>query len=199
MRNATMSNGFVLKLTPKKVVGNAFAEVYEALKDHCFAEGAWWFGWHETNISLPRPLEGKAFEESWNAVRVFSPAAELRGQRRGNAQLVLLLNEDEKIINLAQSVKSFDVTNCEFTTKLSCRVLVGTKPDKPMKNPRALIEIKFPRELDYGIGVEKDQMFVANVQCYYDNEDRLRFVRYCSVKPEKVGKREVKPLCSSEK
>jgi hypothetical protein len=65
-------------------------------------------------------------------------------------------------------------------------------------NPAALIEAAFPRELDYGISARQGEVLVADVQCYFDGEHRLRFVRYCIVQAEKIGQRKVNPLCKDE-
>jgi hypothetical protein len=187
-----MSKGFVLSFKPEGDE-DRFRTVYEALPSQCFQEGAQWFGWCETDFRLPRPLDDEAFDPCWDAVRVFSPIAELRAQRRGKQRLVLLLTEDKA---LADSLtRNFETTKRRFIAQPGCRILVGLKPDKPVgHNPNALIEVMFPRELDYGISAEQGERLVADVRCYFDDENRLHFVRYCLVQPERIGAREVKPL-----
>jgi hypothetical protein len=192
-----MGRGFVLKLNRTQVNEDDFAAAYEALSDQYFADGALWFGWCETDIRLPRPLHSEAFDLRWDLVRIFSPIAELRAQRRGNERLILMLTENAALVNqLKQGLEGFNVSLCEFAAEQSCRVLVGQKPRKPVgSNPNALIEVIFPRELDYGIPVANErERLIAGVQGYFDDEHRLRFVRYCFVKGEQIGQREVETL-----
>ncbi len=192
-----MRKGFVLRLTPKGL-DDGFRAAFEALKSQCFPDGTQWFGWCETDIRLPRPLDKEAFDPRWDVARIFSPIAELRAQRRGGSRLVLLLTEDEALVHqLLQGLEGFEVTKHEpdFSAEPSCRLLVGKKPKKPIgTNPNALVEVALPRELDYGISVADGEGLVANVQCYFDAEHRLRFVRYCAVQAKRIGERKVTPL-----
>ncbi len=205
-----MSNGFVLRLTPKDSEDNAFASAYEQLKGDCFADGAMWFGWNLLERELPQPFNDQALAADWEVVRVFSPSAELRGQRRGNSRLLLVLTEDEALVSeLLKGLEDFQVDGNPPTFKAmsGSRIFVGRRPSIPIgDNPDALIEVALPRELDYHTTVSRGEALVAKVQCYLDEEGRLRFVRYCSVRPKDVpmgdldenDERRVKPLCSSE-
>ena len=187
-----MSKGFVLSFKPEEKE-HRFRAVYEALQSRCFPEGTQWFGWCETDLRLPRLLDDDAFDARWDTVRVFSSHAELRAQRRGGIHLVLLLTEDEALTDWV--TQNFEVKRETMRVQPSCRILVGQKPSQPVgDHPNALVEVMFPRELDYGLAVEKGERLVADVQCYFDDENRLRFVRYCQVRAEKIGAREVKSL-----
>jgi len=182
-----MTKGFVLSLKS----ADDFRTAYEALKDLCFPGGAQWFGWCETDIRLPRPLSEEAFNTHWDVVRIFSPVAELRRQRRGPKSMVLLLTENEEIVHRVKTL--FEIICWEFVAEPAYRILAGKKPSTPIpQNPDALVEVMFPRPLDYGISVkDKEEVLIAEVQCYYDDEHRLRFVRYFRVQVEKEGEREV--------
>lgn len=192
-----MRKGFILRWKRKGEEGDAFAAAYEAVKDRCFPNGALWFGWCETEMVLPRPFDSKeALEPRWDVARIFSSTAELRAQRHGGDRLVLLLTEDEELVH--------ELTRGQFElvqmleAEPGCRLLVGKKPERPIPgiNPDALIEVAFPRELDYGISANQGEVLVAEVQCYFDDEHRLRFARYCSVQAEKVGQRRVRPYAT---
>ena len=82
--------GFVLQMTSKAGDTDCFADIYEALKTQCLAD-ALWFGWCETEISLPRRLtntnETEALATRWDVARIFTNCAELRAQRRGETRL----------------------------------------------------------------------------------------------------------------
>jgi len=196
-----MRKGFVLRWK-NEGERDAFATAYGAVRDRCFSKGALWFGWCETDMELPRPFDPddpEALDPCWDVARIFSPAAELRAQWRGTKRLILLLTEDESLVNeLTQGSGSFELVQT-LDAKIGYRVLVGEKPGVPIPNikPGALIEVAFPCELDYGIPTKQGEMLVAEVQCYLDDEHRLRFVRYCSVKAEKKGQREVEPYATA--
>lgn len=193
-----MSKGFVIRLKRKETEEDSFATAYEALKNSCFPDGAQWFGWCETDIRLPRPLDEEAFDPRWDVGRIFSPIAELRAQRRGSRRLVLLLTENEEVVKEAESLEGFEVVRCEFASETTFRVLVGGKPKtKISDNPNVLVQVEFPRALDYGMTAGENQALVAEVRCYYDDMHRLCFVRYCAVRAERIGEREVTPLCDN--
>lgn len=190
-----MHKGFVLQWKGENKEGNAFATAYKEAKDRCFTNDTFWFGWCETDRRLPRLFDSEALNPRWDVARIFSPTAELRAQRHGLARLVLLLTENESLRNeLTQGPGKFELVQT-LNAEPGCRVLVGEKPGTliPGTSPDALIEVAFPRELDYGIPAEPEKVLVADVQCYFDDEHRLRFVRYCSVQAEEKGRREVKP------
>lgn len=186
--------GFVLQVTSKAGDTDCYAAVYHALKAQCLAN-ALWFGWCETEISLPRRFTQEALKAHWDVVRIFTDRAELRAQRRGDTRLTLLLTEDAAMESLLQN--DFAVMSTQFEAEPGCRILAGKKPEKKVRSKSdALIEVAFPRELDYDAGIVDDkEMLVADVQCYYDGVRRLKFVRYCAIQPEEIGNenRKVKP------
>lgn len=190
-----MSIGYILQLKNEAGADGAFAAAYAALKDSTLAD-ALWFGWNELDIRLPRCLtdETDALDPRWDVARIFTPAAELRAQRVGRTRLVLLLTESAALVE--QLKQQFEIEVAEFRVQASWRVLAGQRPRKPIgANPDALIEVQFPRPLNYqGLIALHGQALVAKVQCYYDSAYRLRDVRYCSITHEPIGQREVKPL-----
>lgn len=188
-----MDKGYILQLENKAGVEGDFAAAYAALKDSSLVN-ALWFGWNELDIRLPRRFESDALDPRWDVARIFAPAAELRAQRVGRTRLVLLLTENAALVN--QLRQQFEVVVEEFRAQESHRVLAGQRPRQPIgANPDALIEVQFPRPLDYqDLVAQRGEALVAAVQCYYDSEYRLRDVRYCSITPEPIGQRKVKPL-----
>jgi hypothetical protein len=188
--------GYVLQITGKDAGVDGLAAAYDVLKAQCLAESLW-FGWRETELCLPRHLKNttKAFDPRWDVERIFTQCAELRAQRRGDARLILLLTEN---VAVAQQVKNDLGATCHNfkTVEEGHRILAGKKPTNPIKKgSQALIEVAYPRELDYDVGtVLPEQMLVADVRCYYDGLRRLKFVRYCKISPKKIGSVEVKPL-----
>lgn len=181
--------GYVLEITGKNGDTDVFAAAYDALQADCLAN-AHWFGWCETELRLPRRLSDatEAFAAGWDVARIFTACAELRAQRRGDTRITLLLTENATLTT--QLEKLFNVVPHTFTVESSHRILTGTKPKKPVrKGSAALIEVAYPRELDYDIAPVADkQMLVAEVRCYYDEVHRLKFVRYCNISPKKIGK-----------
>jgi hypothetical protein len=189
-------DGFVLEVRGKAGETDCFAAVYEALADGSLAEASW-FAWCETQIVLPRRLskgsQSELIAARWDVARVFSDCAELRAQRRGDARLTLLLTEDEDVVREIEH--SFAVNRYRFDVEEGHRILVGKKPQKPVRsNSDALIEVAYPRELDYDIApVGRDQVLAAEVVSYYDNMSRLKFVRYRGVVASGTGTIGVKP------
>jgi hypothetical protein len=190
-----MSIGYILQLKSEAGADGAFAAAYAALKDSSLAD-ALWFGWNELDIRLPRRLtdEADALDPRWDVARIFTPAAELRAQRVGRTRLVLLLTESAALVE--QLKQQFGGEAAKFRAQVSHRVLAGQRPRQPIgANPDALIEVQFPRPLDYqDLTAQRGTALVADVQCYYDSVYRLRDVRYCSITAEPIGQREVKPL-----
>lgn len=185
--------GYLLQIAHKDSSEDSFAAVYHTLKSQCLAN-AIWFAWRETEITLPRGLtinnERDALSLRWDVARIFTDGAELRAQRRGSSRLTLILTENDKV--LQQLEQEFKTARWQFDAKNGNRILAGKKPLNPISsNPDALIEVAFPRELDYDVGsVPHGQMLVADVRCYYDNVRRLKFVRYCSIHPRPIRQSE---------
>jgi hypothetical protein len=190
--------GFVFQVTSQAGNTDCFAAVYAALKQQYLAD-ALWFGWHETEISLPRRLtnvnEQDALAAHWDVARIFTNSAELRVQRRGDTRLTLLLTENATLESQLQN--DFAVLKTAFKNVVDgYRLLAGEKPKKSIgRNTTALIEVRYPRELDYDVGqvANYGEMLVANVKCYYDDVQRLKFVRYCHIRPQTIGTIGVKP------
>jgi hypothetical protein len=193
---AVEGDGFVLEVTSKAGQTDCFAAVYEALSDGCLAE-AFWFAWCETQVVLPRRLskgsDSELIAARWDVARVFSDCAELRAQRRGDTRLTLLLTENEGMVQEIEH--GFTVNRHQFNVEEQHRILVGKKPQKPVRsNSDALIEVAYPRELDYDIApVGRGEMLVAGVVGYYDSLSRLKFVRYRNVGAREIGTIGAKP------
>ncbi len=186
--------GYVLQIKGKDGDTDVFAATYHALKAQCLAD-AIWFGWCETEMCLPCRLKdpSDALDPRWDVARIFTKYAELRAQRRGDRRITLLLTENGALAK--QMETDLGAVRHQFSALESHRILAGKKPKHSVrKGSSALIEVAYPRELDYDVGVvNPEQMLVADVRCYYDNLHRLKFVRYCNIHPEEIGEIEVKP------
>jgi hypothetical protein len=187
-----MTEGFVFKWRGEEE--DSLRIAYNTIKDQCFSEKTFWFGWNETSLVLPRPFDQRALNPDWDVVRIFSPHAELRAQWRGPKKVVLLLTEDTELVDALRQMQVFELVQ-KFFAEPGHRVLVGTPPKTPVPgvSPSALIEIAFPTALDYGIPANPGQMLVAEVQLYFDNAHRLYLTRYCTIRAENIGAREVRP------
>lgn len=186
-----MRTGSVQGLRLKGSDADAFAMAYHALQSLCFGgTDVFWFGWQEIELQLPKRFHPDALLPQWDVVRIFSAEAELRAQRAGKSRIVLLLTEDNNLLNQAATLlqEAFDCTNVSpqpFTIEKSRRYLVGKRSKKITQQANALIEVAFPRELDYDtVPVADGEILFAKVWCYYDGIHRLRYVRYCSFATE---------------
>jgi uncharacterized protein YajQ (UPF0234 family) len=216
-----MDKGFILSLTAKENVANPFNAAYQVLsQQELFSEQeTFWFAWREEEIKLPSILQdlSLATDTRWDVIRIFSPKAELRFQKRGREQQILLLLEDEtKVSQLENTLADFIVkrVRCFPQSEGGKRILAGEKMKLGVSNETGIEKrttrgvVIFPRELEYkGITADIEEALVAEVREYFDHEKRLQCVRYCRIcshpgptevwrllLQEEIGEMEVKPL-----
>jgi hypothetical protein len=173
--------------------GQNFIAVYESLQPSLFSDGqVWWFGWHMLKMEIPQPLDSVNMlsSEPWDHLRVFSSKAELRLGLRANKPCILLLTETSSV-NLSgwREIGGYEAED-------TYRILLGEAP-KSAEGPVAqLIEIAYPRPFDYKLAVPQNQIVIAHVKHYRDEEWRLCYTRYCCIETQKRQKVEVKPYAS---
>lgn len=153
------------------------------------AGAAWWFGWSEQEIALPRPLVDLApLAEPWDALHVCAPAAELRLTRRGRAYRAALLTET------ASGGAGGWVEAERYHAVAGRRLLAGTRLRLPGGEQRGVVA--FPRPLDYGVddpAGPQPTTLVADVVLYEDDAGRLRATRYARLRPVPTGSLQVRP------
>lgn len=190
-----VNKGFVLLLQVKETSENPFNVAYRTL----FQQGlfhdleTFWFAWREEEIRLPGTLEDIALatDRSWDVIRIFSSRAELRRQKRGKEDQILLLLENEARISQLEKalagLKISHVSSFPFCLE-GRRILAGTKMEIGVTKEDGVVKhttrgvVAFPRELDYkGIKAEPEEAIVADVHQYFDDEKKLRYVRYCRI------------------
>ena len=215
-----MNKGFILSLKANVDFENPFNATYQALfQQELFPEQeTFWFAWREEEIKLPRILNdpSSATALRWDVIRIFSPQAELRCQKRGRERQILLLLEDEaKVSQLVGTdgcgtLANFAVkqVGCFPRIENGRRILAGEKMEIGVAEEAGIGKrstrgvVIFPRELDYkGIKAAPEAALVAEVRQYFDEEKKLQGVRYCRIyshpvpqNREELGEMEVKPL-----
>lgn len=153
-------------------------------------DATWWFGWCETEITLPGQLDdAAALPTTWDLVQIFSPHCELRRVRRGPGWIHLLLTEQPLPEALHQQ---WEVAEGNFDAQQTHRILWGNRLRMPTAEGRGVV--RFPRPLDYNLPTEQaadpatlEQALVARVWHYLDQQQRLRMVRYSELTHCPVG------------
>ncbi|RDV83582.1 hypothetical protein [Ammonifex thiophilus] len=135
----------------------------------------WWFGWNEGEIRLPTLLKGwrEALAEKWEVLRIFSPKAELRQERRGRQVVFSLLVEEEAYSALPPELKG---KGDWFLVEKGYHLLAG--------EPRGgrWVKTQYPRYLDYGVAGNDDAYVVVRVYKYRDRENpSFSLVRYAGL------------------
>ena len=168
--------GWWLTLSPPGSPAQAVAALRER---DLFPEGeTWWFAWREEEVRLPGLLTDPAsLDGPWDALRVFSPRAELRWSRRGRGWGCWLLLEEDPEAALGD-LRAWVRARASFRVQTSHRILWGRRmamPDGRVSRG----EILFPRELAYPLPDDDPaQALVADVVLYVDEEGRLQTARY---------------------
>lgn len=168
------------------------AEVLAGLRQQpgLFPEAeSWWFAWHATDIALPQALTDPApLQAAWDVVRVFSPQAELRVQRRGRQRDTwLLLETDEPAALDLTRFQAWQPGEAQsYSVEDGHHLLAGQKLNLLGAEKRG--ELIYPRVLDYGVDeAEPGQTIVAEVRHYYDALHRLATTRYAALRPVTRG------------
>lgn len=136
---------------------------------------AWWFGWSETAMYLPQPLNGDLPNADWERLSLFNGEAELRLLGRGGKGVFLLLTETLEPQGEWSLCEQYP--HCETGQ----HILLGDPPVSGGKTSR-LLDVAYPAVFDYGIeltpSANKRNRVIAQARYYYDAEHRLRYVRY---------------------
>ncbi len=139
---------------------------------------AWWFGWSETAMYLPQPLNGDLPNADWERLSLFNCKAELRLLgRRGKSVIMLLIEDDEP---------RGEWRLCEEYSQCKCaqHILLGDPPASGGETS-LLLDVAYPAVFDYGIALapsaDRRNRVIAHVCYYYDAEHRLRYVRYAGI------------------
>lgn len=173
--------GWWLTLSPSRKP----SEVVAALRERgLFPDGeTWWFAWRKEEIRLPGLLTDLApLDEGWDALRVFSPRAELRWGRRGREWGCWLLLEESLEKALGDLNETWVIARASCPVGGSHRILWGRRMAMPGgRTTRG--EILFPRELAYSVpGDDPGRALVADVVLYFDAEGRLQTARYARLR-----------------
>lgn len=137
---------------------------------------SWCFAWHELDIQLPQRLrDPDRLPNGWDVLRIFAPRIEYRQVRQGGVCRHSLLTEEAE---LPATLTGWHLDQV-YTIVPSLRILWGNRLRLPGREGRGVVT--FPRELTYDVAGEHahyDEAVVADVALYYDDEARLRTVRY---------------------
>lgn len=142
-------------------------------------DGAWWFGWSETQMYFPQRLNASLPQTDWQRLSLFNSEAELRLLQHNLSKIILLLTE-----NFAPPSTEWQVCEeyPEFTE--AQHILLGDPPASGGRTTR-LVDVAYPTVFDYGIELEpsptKRHCVVALVRYYYDSIHRLRYIRYAGI------------------
>ncbi|MDM7460421.1 MAG: hypothetical protein P3X24_002050 [bacterium] len=143
--------------------------------------GAWWFGWSETQMYLPQRLNASLPQIDWQRLSLFNSEAELRLLTHAPHTTILLLTEQTDL-NTPDSEWPL-CEECPSSDKAK-HILLGDPPLSGGRTSR-LIDVAYPTVFDYGIELEpsraKRHRVVALVRYYYDSIHRLRYIRYAGI------------------
>ncbi|MFQ3611965.1 MAG: hypothetical protein SNJ72_10790 [Fimbriimonadales bacterium] len=133
-----------------------------------------WFGWNETQMSLPQPFAGILPDESWDCLVLFSPQAEIRLIRVGDGYEALLLTE------MSQTPPDGWSLVGEYAAEESRHLLIGERGQET--DETTLVEVAYPRTFQYGMPVPRSHRVVAIVKHYLEpTTARLVYTRYMRV------------------
>lgn len=166
----------------------ALARIITALQDAKWLDpdACWWYGWQELELDIPQRLsDAGRLPTDRDMLVVFGPQCELRQVRRGRGRQVLLLHEQPE---LPAALTNIAARMEQYHCRPSLHILEGG----PLQLPEgpAWGNVALPRPLNYDLAdgtAPTDHVVVADVVAYYDDEARLRTLRYSRLRRAERG------------